>query len=106
MNLNIDGFDPCEELLPAIVDHHAAAFGDRVYAEFPKSPATYDQGFQKITYRDLANAIDGIAWFLVNTLGPGDGTEKLPYVGPNDLRYTALAIGALKAGYCVSNQGT
>lgn len=93
-------FDPCEELLPTIVDHHAALHPDKVYAEYPISPTSYAEGYRKITCRDLANAVNGIAGWLLEHLGPGAG-EKLTYMGPNDLRYTALAVGALKAGYCV-----
>ncbi|CAL5868171.1 uncharacterized protein PFLUO_LOCUS2395 [Penicillium psychrofluorescens] len=93
-------FDPCEELLPTIVDHHAALHPDKVYAEYPISPTSYAEGYRKITCRDLANAVNGIAGWLLEHLGPGAG-EKLTYMGPNDLRYTALAVGALKAGYCM-----
>jgi acyl-CoA synthetase (AMP-forming)/AMP-acid ligase II len=93
-------FDPCEELLPTIVDHYAAVHPDKVYAEYPLSPTSYADGYRIITYRDLANAVNGIARWLNAQLGPGAG-EKLTYFGPNDVRYPALAIGALKAGYCV-----
>ncbi|KAJ5613188.1 NRPS-like enzyme [Penicillium lagena] len=93
-------FDPCEELLPTIVDHYAAVHPDKVYAEYPLSPTSYADGYRKITYRDLANAVNGIARWLNGQLGPGTG-EKLTYFGPNDLRYPALAIGAVKAGYCM-----
>jgi hypothetical protein len=37
---------------------------------------------------------------LTKALGPGHG-EILAYLGPNDLRYPALVLGAVKAGYCV-----
>src|ERR1700743_1605566 len=104
LRIIMDDFNPCEELLPTIVDHYAAVYPDRIYAEYPNVTTTYEEGYRKITYRDLSNAVNGLACFLTNTLGPGDGTETLPYVGPNDLRYPALAVGAMKAGYRVGEK--
>lgn len=93
-------FHPDEELLPHIVDHYAKFKPDQLYAEYPRSPTSYDEGFRPITYRAFANAINGIAWWLTETLGQGYG-EPLAYIGPNDLRYPALVLGAVKAGYCM-----
>lgn len=99
--MTVNSFDPCGELPPTFVDHHALLYPDKIWAEFPNSANTYSEGYRKVSYKELANAVNGIAIFLIDVLGHGDGTEKLPYIGPNDIRYTILAIGALKAGYCV-----
>ncbi|KAJ5382865.1 NRPS-like enzyme [Penicillium concentricum] len=93
-------FNPENELLPQTVDHYARVKPDALYAEYPTSPMSYDDGYVPITYRTFANAINGIAWWLTKTLGPGQG-DVLAYIGPNDLRYPALVIGAVKAGYCM-----
>lgn len=93
-------FRPENELLPHTIDHYARTKPDQLYAEYPRSPMSYDQGYRPITYRDFANAINGIASWLVETLGAGDG-EVLAYIGPNDVRYPALVMGAVKAGYCM-----
>ncbi|KAJ5531965.1 acetyl-CoA synthetase-like protein [Penicillium frequentans] len=61
---------------------------------------SYDEWYNAITYKALANAINGIAHWLTKSLGPGHG-EILAYLGPNDLRYPALVLGAVKAGYCM-----
>ncbi|PLB51382.1 NRPS-like enzyme [Aspergillus steynii IBT 23096] len=98
MNIN-DSFDPTEQLLPHIVDHYAAVKPDAVYAEFPQCPTSYDQGYRGITYRELASAINALAWWLVQTIGLGSSFKPLAYIGPNDVRYVALALGAVKAGY-------
>lgn len=92
------------ELIPNIVDRVASIRPDAPYALYPKSPLTYDEGYRTISYKDFANAINGIAWWLHNTLGPGKDSEieVLAYVGPNDLRYPALVLGAVKAGYVVN----
>ncbi|KAJ5755575.1 NRPS-like enzyme [Penicillium manginii] len=99
--MTIDSFNPCKELPPTIVDHHAALYPDRIWARFPESANTYSEGYRDVSYSELANAVNGAALFLIESLGQGDGTEKLPYIGPNDIRYMILAIGALKAGYCM-----
>ena len=90
-----------EILLPHLVEDRARTNPDAIYAEYPVSSSSYDDGFRKITYADFANAINGIAWWLHQTLGPGQNFETLAYIGPNDLRYPALVLGAVKAGYVV-----
>lgn len=89
-------------LLPDILDHLAAHEPDSLYAEYPISTVTYAEGYRKITYGDFANVVNGIAWWLQDTIGPGKDNEVLAYIGPNDLRYPALVLGAIKAGYVVS----
>lgn len=90
-----------KQLLPNIVDGMAKARPEALYAEMPASYNSYDKGYRKITYRELANAINGIAWFLTEQLGLGEGFETLAYVGPNDLSYPIIILGAVKAGYKV-----
>lgn len=94
------GYDPRSELLPNIFDYYAQVKPDAIYAEYPVNSMTYEEGYRPITYKALANAINGVAGWLTKTLGPGTG-EILAYLGPNDLRYPALVLGAVKAGYCV-----
>ena len=89
------------ELLPNVVDHLAKVAPTSTWAEYPRSSASYDDGFFAITYKDLANAINGLAWWLHDTLGPGNNHRVLAYIGPNDLRYSALVLAANKAGYLV-----
>lgn len=98
--MTITTFAP-DDLLPTIVDRRAAIHPNAIYAEYPKSPTSYEEGYEAITFGKLANAINGIAWWLTLTLGPGNNHEKLAYIGPNDLRYPVLCLGAIKAGYCV-----
>lgn len=93
-------FAPDRELLPNLIDHYARVRPDQLWAEYPRSPMSYDQGYRPINYRDYANVINGIAWWLTETIGPGKD-ETLAYIGPNDVRYPALVLGALKAGYCM-----
>ncbi|PWY91620.1 NRPS-like enzyme [Aspergillus sclerotioniger CBS 115572] len=98
MAATVSGFNPRTQLLPHIVDHYATVKPEAIYAEYPVSSMGYEDGYRPITFKAFANAINGTAWWLVDKLGPGNG-EILAYVGPNDLRYPALILGAIKAGY-------
>ena len=93
---------PKEQLLNHVVDDIARENPELLYAELPVSPTSFDAGFRHVTYRDFANAINGMAWWLTCTLGPGGNFETLAYLGPNDLRHNILVLGAVKAGYKVS----
>ncbi|KAF7956004.1 hypothetical protein EAE96_004925 [Botrytis aclada] len=84
---------------PNIVDHLAEVDPEALYAEYPVSTLTYDHGYRKITYGDFARAVGCVAWWMHETLGPAKDFEVLAYIGPNDLRYPALILGAIKAGY-------
>lgn len=90
------------QLLPHLFDYYGQTIPDDIYAEYPVSPMTYEHGYRQVTYRAFANAVNGVAHWLTEKLGPGNG-EILAYVGVNDVRYPALALGAVKAGYCVRN---
>ena len=91
-----------KQLLINIIDGVAHSEPNTVYAEVPRNPATYEEGFRQITYKDLANAVNGLAWWLQDTLGPGKNFETLCYMGGNDIRYNAILLASVKAGYKVS----
>lgn len=90
------------EILNNIVDYRAKRSPRASYAEFPVSATSYEKGYRKITYEDLANAVNGAAWWLEKTLGRSKNFGTLAYVGPNDLMYNVLILGAVKVGYKVS----
>lgn len=88
-------------LLNHIVDDMAREKPEAIYAELPLSATSFDGGFRRISYRDLSNAINGMAWWLNKTLGPGQNFETLAYIGPTDMRHSILLLGAVKAGFKV-----
>ncbi|MCJ1249488.1 hypothetical protein MMC30_006712 [Trapelia coarctata] len=88
-----------DQLLNHIVDYIATVKPQTLYAEYPLSPVSYEAGFRKITYVTFANAINRIAWWLHDNLGPGENFDALAYIGPNNLTYPSLILGAVKAGY-------
>ena len=90
-----------EQLLPNIVDGIAERTPETIYAEVPASPTTYKDGYIKINYRTLANAVNGVAWLLHDQLGEGLNYDTVAYIGPNDPTYVIMILGAIKAGFKV-----
>ncbi|KAJ2978082.1 hypothetical protein NUW58_g7608 [Xylaria curta] len=86
------------DLLPHIVDRLALESPDSVYGLWPA--ALNQTGFKTVTYSQLANLVNGLAWWLEQQLGLGHG-DVLTYVGPNDVRLTGLLIAAIKTGYVI-----
>lgn len=88
-----------EQLLPQVVERLGQERPDAVYGEWVSGT-----DIVAISYAQLANIVNGLATWLIKELGPGqDGLEPnvLTYVGPNDVRYSALVLAATKAGYVV-----
>ncbi|KAL9098748.1 MAG: hypothetical protein Q9163_005648 [Psora crenata] len=88
-----------KQLVNNIVDGMAKNRPQALYAEIPVSPNSYEDGYRKVTYSELANAINGVAWWLKEKLGQGKEHETLAYIGPNDIGYVPMVLGAVKAGY-------
>jgi acyl-CoA synthetase (AMP-forming)/AMP-acid ligase II len=85
-----------------MVDRLARGLPDAVYGEWPVLPTSYDAGFYSVTYAQLGNVVNGLARWLVDQLGPPSKTgEVLAYMGPNDVRLTALVLAAVKTGYVI-----
>ncbi|KAI1824100.1 hypothetical protein F4861DRAFT_548893 [Xylaria intraflava] len=87
--------------VPDAVDHIAAEEPESLYGKYPIDPADYAAGFANVTFAQLANAANGVAWWLENQVGRGDENQipTIAYIGPNDFRYVFAFIGAIKAGY-------
>ena len=98
-NSAVSGLD--RRLLPIAIDEIARLEPEALYAEYPTSPTSYEEGFTPVTYAQFANAINGAAWLLENELGQGRNHETVAYIGPSDLRYMIMAMGAVKAGFKV-----
>lgn len=89
-------------LWPQIVDNYARTRPDAIYGLWPVASDSYDAGFQSISYSQLANIINKLAWWIVKNVGPAaqDG-DVLTYIGRNDVRLTATILASVKAGYTV-----
>ena len=87
-----------ERLLPQVIDAYAKNDPDRIYALVPHS-ADVTQGFRKITMKDLASAVNRIAWWIDREIGHSDTFETLAYIGATDIRYGIFFFAAIKSGY-------
>lgn len=90
-------------LIPHMVDRLASTSPSTIFGMWPVAPNSYEAGYRSVTYAELGNMVNGLARWLVESLGPGQNCEALAYVGPNDVRIPALVLAAIKAGYTVSS---
>ncbi|ATZ55468.1 hypothetical protein BCIN_12g00620 [Botrytis cinerea B05.10] len=88
-----------EQLLPNAVDRIAETNPGRMYAEIPFSIRTFDAGFRSVSYVDLANAVNGMAWWIHRALGSSSTCEPICYMGPNYLLRNVVLLANCKAGY-------
>ncbi|EQK99859.1 Male sterility, NAD-binding protein [Ophiocordyceps sinensis CO18] len=63
--------------------------------------AEANDGWSKVTYKQVTNAINHVAADITGKLGPAvRGTfPTVGYIGPNDVRYLVMMLGCVKAGY-------
>ena len=74
-----------KRLIPQILDSLASAEPDRIIY----SVATFsdnDHGFQHITAREFAKAVDKTAWWLHDKLGKPASIQTIGYIGPRKLK--------------------
>lgn len=90
-----------KQLLNHIIDGLAQTRPESVWAKIPRDPSSYDAGYRKITYRLMANAINGLAWWIKGNFEESKTFETLAYFGNWDPRYSILMLAAVKAGYKV-----
>ncbi|KAI9155729.1 Non-canonical non-ribosomal peptide synthetase FUB8 [Paramyrothecium foliicola] len=86
-------------LIPHAIDKIASETPDRVYGLWPVHPFSYEAGFRTITFGDLANAVNGLSQWLETQLGRSSNHETVAYIGPNDVRFIALMVAAIKTGF-------
>ncbi|KAJ5765091.1 hypothetical protein N7520_004650 [Penicillium odoratum] len=84
-----------QRLLPHVIDYYAHHEPDRVFASICKSGSP-DNGFEDITMRSMATAVNYMAWWLSKNLKKGSKRRTLAYIGPSDLRYTVIFVAAIK----------
>lgn len=87
-----------KRLLPQVVDGVAVSNPKRVWASSPRSLDLID-GFRDITFAELANAVNYVAWWIERRMGCGEDFETLSYMGATDVRYIVIFLAAIKRGY-------
>lgn len=87
--------------MPTTVDIAAQNEPDRVFAVIPRGSELSD-GFQNLTMKELARAVDCMAWWIESTIGQGKPRETLAYMASNDVRYCIFLLACQKTGHQVS----
>lgn len=85
-------------LLPQLVDKIAESNPDQVLYALQKTKYAAD-GFQDVSARVFAQAVNRCAWFIEKNLGRGQDFPTLTYLGPQDLVYGILVLACNKTGY-------
>jgi acyl-CoA synthetase (AMP-forming)/AMP-acid ligase II len=89
-----------KRLMVNIVDETAQSNPDQEWVSVPRSSDPKD-GWNPITFKQAANAINRVAHKLVATSGQPKKNEfpTVAFIAHNDVRYIVFALGAVKAGY-------
>lgn len=99
---DIEPFPPAqcgERTLPGTIDIIAFRDPQRIWARYPESSEDLEAGvLRSITFGNLANAIDTLAWRLHENLIDIAPLSTIAYIGPSDVRYFVLACAACKLG--------
>lgn len=89
-------------LLPTIVDQLARDEPNSLWGEFPKSKTKISDGYEELTYRQFANAVNAVAHQIEKQIGRRDTREPLAYLAANDPRCSIALVAAMKVGCNVS----
>jgi hypothetical protein len=87
-----------QRLLPKVVDRYVEDSPDRTFGLYAMSSGV-PYKFRKITMKQMASAVNFIAWWITTTLGPSKKFETLVYIGISDLRYSIVCLAAIKCGF-------
>ena len=97
-----DEVDYGRRLIPHLIDERANQDWKQPITSVSRSADPID-GFDDITYRQFANAINHCAWWMQTVLGTSHEHNAIAYTGPSDIRYGILTIAAIKTGFKVSH---
>ena len=90
-------------VLPVELDRIAKVHPQRPYFSRPRNPTDLSAGFEDITYRRIANAVNRTAYWVETTLGKPNGFETIAYLAPPDIRNILLVFAVSKVGYKASS---
>ncbi|KAB8245385.1 hypothetical protein BDV35DRAFT_405853 [Aspergillus flavus] len=85
-------------LLPHIVDNDAETNPNGTFGLILKDNDNPNQWIP-LTRRQLAQAVNHVAWWFEQTVTEHCDTTTVAYIGPNDIRYVICAIALAKVGY-------
>lgn len=80
---------------PTLIDQRARDTPDREWAVIPKTESLKD-GYRSMTYAQLANGINKVAWWLDQHLPLIGKFDTVLYEGPNDVRWLFMVFATQK----------
>lgn len=89
-----------KRLLARTVDERAKTTPNDRFAVIAQGPELSD-GFQTLSMKDVAAAVNALCWWIESTIGPAQSRETLAYMGCNDVRYFLFMLACQKTGYQV-----
>jgi hypothetical protein len=89
-----------KRLLATTVDDRAESNPNQRFAVIPQG-SEISNGFQELSIKDLARAVNFMCWWIEGTIGPAQSPETLAYMGSNDVRYFMFMLACQKTGYQV-----
>lgn len=86
-----------------MIDEISLSDPDRPFISIPKSELLI-QGYSDVSYRQFAKAVNRCSWWIKETIGQGikGDSKTVFYLGPLDIRYLIILLGAVKTGHVVS----
>ncbi|MBZ6374553.1 MAG: hypothetical protein LBE67_05970 [Kocuria palustris] len=92
-----------KRLLATTVDDRAETNPNQRFAVIPQG-SEIGHGFQDLSIKDLARAVNSMCWWIESTIGQAQSPETLAYMGSNDVRYFMFMLACQKTGYQVGNK--
>ena len=87
--------------LTSVVDALADETPDNRWMKIP-APCGDEDVWQDISWLQLRRAVDAMAFWMKDNLGPPMQDEPVAYMAVNDIRYAFAILAAMKTGYKVS----
>lgn len=87
------------KLLPALVDEIAQNNPQRVWSEIPVDGRDLSKGFQDVTFRTFADAVNELCWILESKIGTSTTFATVAYFGPADPSWHIVMIALQKLGF-------
>lgn len=67
--------------IPDVIDYVAAKEGPATWAIIPRPCADNSYEWQELSFSDLAQAVNNMAWWIEETVGLGRNNATLGYMG-------------------------
>jgi hypothetical protein len=91
------------KLLVSAIEEKAKWLPNNLFMRYP-GPDWETKGYETISWIQYADAINKVAYWLDDQLGPAAESVTIAYFGPSDPRYAVIVPAAIKTGRRVSRK--